>query len=159
MKFVTLEQAQQYIKTDGDDDDTLTLCVDAAEAACVTYCNRSIFADEAERDAALAATPADAQAARTQYDAALAAAEEMEPGIERDESILLANTIYDSQRAEISSVRRGKIAQDDFKAAVLRTAGSFYANREDVVAGQGATAAELPMNSKFYLAPYFYAGA
>lgn len=154
MKFVTLDEAKAACRADDEDDALLTLYVNAAEAACMRYCGRTIFKDATEQNTATEGLQSAMTAARDALDAANAAADL----IEVPELACLARA--QAQRVYVKAIRKidydmvGQVAEDDFKAAVLMTLGHFYRNREDVASDLIA----VPQNSRFYLDPYVYQG-
>lgn len=158
MQFVTIEECRAQLKTDEYQDADVEAAATRAEAACVAFCNREIFVDASALASALLAMPTTAQGQYNSYTAALAAAEDITDEITKSMTIAVATDTYRRALNDQNRTRVAKVAGDDFKAAVLLTLGHLWRNREDVAAGQGATAVELPMNSKWYLAPYFYAG-
>lgn len=130
MKFITIEQAQQHCKTDGEDDDQLGLYADAAEAACARHCNRSVFASQSELDAAIDGLPARVQAAKTTYDTAVVAADEISDMDMRRYAVANADFAFRRRLQEINRDRVGIVADKDFVAAALLLTGNFYRERE-----------------------------
>ncbi|ARU04750.1 hypothetical protein CCO03_08730 [Comamonas serinivorans] len=54
MNLVTLEQAKEHLRVDGnDEDDLIQLKLDAAHEQAVQYLNRSVYDTQAEVDAAV----------------------------------------------------------------------------------------------------------
>lgn len=158
MQFVTIEQVRVHCKTEESQDDDITPYVDRAEDSCVAYCNRTIFKDVSDYENAMQQLPDDAQGQYNSYQAALAAAELETEEVKKATMIEVANEAYRLALNKQASIKRAMIATPGFQAAVLFMTANLWRNREDVAAGQGASATELPMNSKFHLAPFFYAG-
>ncbi len=158
MRFITLEQADQAAKTDGEDQQLLETYALAAEARCERMCNRMIYEDQDALDSALLMIPINVQAARAQYDAAVAAAELIEDEEIRCYMISMAQQRMDNKLLAEQMVSLGMVAGDDFRAAVLLTTCHFYANREDTITGQGANAVSLPHGARAILEPYLWPG-
>lgn len=158
MKFVTLDECDQHCKTDGEDLEMLTVYADAAEASCIALCNRAVFVDAAARDAALDGIQAGVEAARTQYDEAVTAAEAIDDAEVRCYMLNLAKSRYDKELLVQMGISQGVVAGPDFKAAVLLTVGHLYRNREDVVTGSGAGAVALPRGARDILQHYLWPG-
>jgi hypothetical protein len=158
MNLVTIEEARAHCKSDPADDAMLTLYVNAAEAACSKHANRNIYADQAGLDAGLAALPTDIAAANAAYDTAIAAAASLTAGNKLfAEEAAAFNLRQATARAQYTLA--GMVLTDDVKAAVLLTAGHFYANREEVIAGPAAAAVQLPFAAATIMDRYYhYAG-
>lgn len=157
MKLITIAQARSQVKSDGDDDDQLTVYCDAAEAACARLANRSLFATTVERDAAIAAISAAMTAAYTAYDAAIATAltqdDDRIAGMQTalaDVALLRATNKAEADLQGLSLEELGD-AGKDIPVAVLMTAAHWYRNRENVTSGQGATAIEVPMSAQYIM--------
>jgi len=160
MRFITIETARVHCKTDGTDDDAqLEICVDGAEAACVREVNRDVFVDATAQSVAMTALPGIMATARTAYDAAIIAADALTDSNARDFAIELAESELTKAKVAASKTMKGIVAEPNFVSAVLLTLGHLYANREDVVAGQGAAAVELPNASRALLAPLRWVGS
>lgn len=159
MRFITLEQADQAAKTDGEDQELLTTYANAAEARCEGLCNRRIYKDQTEFDTALASVPANVLAAQVTYRDAVEAAELVEDQVTREWLLTVAKFNYDRSIQEEQSVVNGMVAGDDFIAAVLLVTCHLYGNREDVVTGQGANAVALPHGARDILTRYLWPGS
>lgn len=150
MKLITLDQARDHCKADGDDDGLIAVYADAAESACARIANRNLYADATGLAAAIAAVPTAMATAYTDYDAAVAAANSADD--DRIRTMMLANAQIALDRAtvEAENVLHGITAEEypDIISAVLMTVGHFYRNRENVVGGQGASAIEVPMSAR-----------
>lgn len=158
MQFLTIEQVRDHCKADSDDDALLTVYAEAAEEACVQMLNRAVFVDGTAMATALAALPAAIATAYDNYDAAILAAD----AIEREEESALAKDValvaLNSALLDHYRTRKGIIITKAISAAMLLTAGHLYRNREAVVAGQSAGAAELPLGVQNLLWPYVSVG-
>lgn len=130
MKFLTLSQLQQATKSDGEDDEILQFYANAAEAACETFCKRSIFKSEDDLSAALQTVPARTQTVQSAYTAALEAADLIEDLEIRRFSVGRANYAYGRQLHAINRDVVGMVARDDFLAAALLLTAMFYRERE-----------------------------
>lgn len=150
MKLITLDQARDHCKADGDDDDMIEIYADAAESACAQIANRNLYLDEAELAAAIAAVPTAMTTAYVDYDAAVVIATNYDD--DRISTMMLANAQAALNLSTIDAERtlHGISAEKfpDIIAAVLMTVGHFYRNRENVVGGQGASAIEVPMSAR-----------
>ncbi len=151
--LVTLDQARQHCRADAADDALLTLYAGAASDAAVQFLNRQVFQTQTELDAAIAAVPADLAAADAEYEAAMAAAAELE-GSARCAAEAAAIRARDAARTEADEIMRGIVSNDSIRAAVLLILGHLYSNREEVMTEQGAAAVQLPMGAHALLWPY-----
>jgi hypothetical protein len=150
MKMITIDQARQHCKADGDDDGVLEIYADAAESLCAQLANRNLYKTAAELLAAIAGVPTAMTTAYANYDAAVVIANASDD--DRIRTMMLANAQLALNNATISAERtlHGITAEDfpDIISAVLMTTGHFYRTRENVVSGQGAAAIEVPMSAR-----------
>ena len=158
MRLITLGQAREHVKSDGDDDALLTTLCNSAEAACARLANRGLFATTSELTAAIATIPTVMAAAYATYDAALIVAQgETDPRMVAIRTASAQKTL-DNATLRCDAIRNGLALDaadaaglpsgDDVIAAILLTVGHFYRNREGVVTGQGAAAVEVPMSAR-----------
>lgn len=176
MAIISLDTARQHCKADTRDDSLLSLYIIAAQRRAEMMLNRRIFETAEELEAAIAAVPAlsdaaltalfDAEtAAKTAYDAAIAAAEALTDLDARARAIAQAEFNYDVAMRNARAIFTagagdrdnsvyGIVATDDIRAAMLLTIGHLFRNREDVVTGQSAQVAELPNAASALLWPY-----
>lgn len=159
MQFITLAQARTHCKADAADDSELTICVNAAEAACVRLANRNIYVTQVALDAAIAALPAMMVAANAAYEAAILVADEIEIEEDRDVATTLAEDALMKAQLVFDQTRDGLVISDDMLDAILLTTAHFYRNREEVVTGQNAAATALPMGAQSIMGHYRALGA
>lgn len=169
MKLITIEQAREHVKADGDDDELLTTYCNAAEAQCAALANRSLFADTVEMSAALATISTRMAAAYTAYDAAIAAAEAAD---DARVAVMMASAAQTALNAVTTQCEKdahglaldaapdaaGMPANDAIIAAVLLAVGHFYSTRTGVITGQGAAAVEVPQGTADIMANYRWIG-
>lgn len=158
MKLITIDQARDHVKGDGDDDDLITIYGNGAEAACARLANRHIYATQDELTAARQASSAGLAAAYADYDVATAQAATATSAMHRivlaEDAKLSLKRILD----EHAFVMNGIVVTDDIKAAILLTLGNWYENRSEVVTGQGAAAVQLPMAASAIMSQYRWLG-
>ena len=164
MKLITLDQARDHCKADGDDDDLIATYANAAEAACARRANRAIFATTAELTTARDAAKAALIAAYTQYDTNSAAAIASDDNRVSGMLTSFAEATLRNATVRADNVFYG-IAMDtdedtsaDIIAAVLLTLGHFYVNRSGVITGQGAAAVEVPDAANTIMDRYRWVG-
>jgi hypothetical protein len=153
VSLLTLDQAKAHCRVgSGYPDDQIQPYVDAAEAAAAAYLNRSVFASQADLDAARGALPASAAASDAAYQMALTAATAMLNAAQRQAAIDVAAARRDE--ATITSARtvEGIVVTAAILSAIRLTLGHLFTNREAVVVG--ALVAELPLGATMLLRPY-----
>lgn len=157
MKLVTIEQAREHARTDGDDDELLTVYVDAAEATCERLANRGLFLTQEEFAEALSTIEAEITDAWTAYqtmmDSITAPA-----GVRYDATVARAVQMRDHQLHKINWKARGIVATPDIITAVLALAAHYYRNREEVASGQGASSVRVPMMAESIMYHHRYMG-
>ncbi len=158
MKLITLEQAKSHVKSDGDDDDVLKLCVDAAEAWCASLANRALFVDEEDRTLAHADIGGMLTSAWATYDSAVVAADAATDIRVGDIMHSNAGATLRMRESEVDRLVHGIVVTDDILAAVLLFTAHFYANREEVIAGTQAAVAELPLGGKHIMMRHYWIG-
>lgn len=164
MKLITLDQARDHVKADGDDDDLLEIYCNAAEAMCERLANRNLYATAAEHASAVAGVPAAMTAAYTEYDAAIATANEQDD--DRMTVMMTANAqaklTAATSRAE--AIIHGLCLDDpngkgqDIIGAVLLAVGHLYKTRASVATGQGASAVEVPLTTRNIMEEHRWTG-
>lgn len=169
MKLITLDEARDHCKAEGDDDGLLTTYCNAAEAACARLANRSLFATTAELNAAVASVNSRMAAAYTTYDAAIASAE----AADDDRITAMMKSAAQSQldaattrceadlhglALDAAADAAGMPGNDAIKAAVLLLVAHYYATRPTVITGQGAAAVEVPQGTSDIMALYRWIG-
>ena len=165
MKLITLAQAQDHVKSDGDDDTLLTTYCDAAESACARLANRNLYATAADYQAAADGVAVAMLAAYTAYDAALETADSQDDT--RMTAMMKANAQVALDRATIAAdaIVHGLALEsladggNDILLAILMTVGHAYRNREAVITGQGAAAIEVPMSAQAIMSLHRWIGS
>lgn len=153
MKLITIAQARDHCKADGADDDAmLTVYADAAEAICARLANRSLFATQAELDAAVAGVAATMATAYANYDAAVEVANGQDDTRIQTMQLAQAQWALDKATVDAEAIIHGIVADADVIDAVLLTTGHLYRNRENVATGTGAAAVEVPMTAQNIMA-------
>lgn len=148
MQLITIEQARDHVKAEGDDDDLITLYASAAEAECARLANRALFATTADLNAAVAGIPAKMTAAYATYDAAMEAAVASDDDRVACMLSAQAKAALTAVTVECEGITHGLSLEDpknaNIIAAVLLCLGHYYATRPTVITGQGAAAVEVP---------------
>lgn len=158
MDLITIERARAHCRADGFDDEILTVYANAAERACARRANRNVYKDDAARNAALDALPAKMTAAFADYETAMTAAAAIANEDERKLAEYRAQAALDEAKLDHFNTVNSIVVTDDYIAAVLLTLGHFYRNREEVVAGMGAQAVQLPFGAQAILDLMFKVG-
>lgn len=177
MYLVTLALLQQHCRTDGDDDELLSLYGNAAESAVMRAANRNFYLTAADMDVAVAGIEDALAVAYAKYDAAIAATKGITDPARRGAAVSRANTILGRATLSQDMILHGLVLdlpvgwQDDpdglaslngsgfdVVAAVLLTAAHLYRNRENVVAGQGSAAVQVPQTAADLIAPLRWIG-
>lgn len=169
MRLVTIEDAREHCKADGDDDAMIALYCETAESECARLANRSLFATRAEMAASLATIGTRMAAAYTAYDAAILNADAQ--GDDRVAGMLkyAAQAQLDSVTTQCEKDAHGltlESAPDTvgvsgaqaIRGAVLMAVAHFYATRPAILTGQGAAAVEVPMGTADIMAKLRWAG-
>lgn len=158
MELISIDQARDHVKADGEDDDLLTIYCDGAEAACARLANRNLYADGDALAEAITASVVTMTAAFATFDAAMLVAQAASDP--RMKFMLTEDAAAALQQASNEHMRtlQGIVATDDIKAAVLLIVGHWYINREEVVSGQGAAAVQLPMGAQAIMAQHRWLG-
>lgn len=174
MKLVTLEQLQLHCRTDGDDDELLTICGNSAEAAVLRLVNRNLYLTTADMDVAVAGIEAAMTAAYATYDAAVTSATAITNPARRSVALDRAETNLASATLSQDRILHGLViatptdAGEGFNSlsgspadlihAVLLIAGHLYRNREEVVSGQGSAAVQVPFAAQVICDGYRWIG-
>lgn len=153
MRLITSAQARDQVHADGVDEAMLELYEGAAVDAAEAFLNRHLFADDSAMASAVATVPDELAAADTAYEAAIAAADELD-GSTRCAMREAATATLQAAVTSAQETLAGMVANDAIRSAVLLILGHLYRNREDVQTGQGAAAVELPMGAHALLWPY-----
>jgi hypothetical protein len=162
MQLITIEQARDHVKAEGDDDDQIMVYGTAAESACARLANRALFATNAALVAALADVPQIMQDAYAAYDAAIEAANASDDDRMRCMLTVQAQAALDKATNKCEGITHGLAVDDpnnqDIIGAVLLTLGHYYRNRESVITGQGAAAVEVPQAAAAIMANHRWIG-
>lgn len=138
MAIVSVPDLISHAKADGDDNDVLQKCIDAAESECQTYCGRRFYLTENALTEARANVNENTKAVYTEYYDAQTDAEDQWDGTQAARDYvrqLLANARKrrDRKLAEIASIDDGIVVTKGIYNAILITAAFFYRNRDNNV--------------------------
>ncbi|TDV60130.1 head-tail connector protein [Pseudomonas sp. LP_7_YM] len=155
MPVISLEVAIEYLRAEDDDRDSIQGLLEAAEGVARRFMGRTIYSTQEALNSARVLVPG----LRAQAHAAHATAVGSTPLINdfegRDLVLSDAQYVLREAMALADAMVRGVVLDKTIEAACLLILGHLYTNREDVVAGSGTVSAmELPMGSKYLLAPY-----
>lgn len=169
MRLITLDEARDHCKADGDDDDLIVLYANAAEAMCARLANRTLFATTDELQAALATVGTRMAAAYAAYDAAVSMAQSSDD--DRVVGMLMASAQHQLDVAtttcendlhglavEAAPDAAGLPGHDAIRAAILMLVAHYYFTRPTVLTGQGAAAIEVPQGTADIMANYRWTG-
>lgn len=152
--LVDLDAARAHLRVDSDaEDELIGLYLGAAEESAQQFLNARIYPDQASLAAARAAAIAALGAAQGAWLDAINAARAAPTVAERDVLLDAGEAEYLRAIADCAMTMHGLVLTDDIRAAILLTLGHLYANREDVIAGPGSGATELPQGARALLAP------
>ena len=155
MSFVQLSEAKLHLRVDGTDEDALIgVYLTAAEQRAMSFLDRGVYADGTALGVAKAAAPGELDAAIAAYNGAIGAADLLEDPGAQVAAIQTADNSLIRAKGAFRQAMDGMTVNEAIKAAVLLIVGHLYANREDVVAGAGASVAPLPNGAEWLLAPY-----
>lgn len=169
MKLVTLGEARDHCKAEGDDDAQIVLYCNAAESVCVRLANRSLFVSTADLSAAVATVGTRMAAAYTAYDAAILNADAQDDSRVGTMLKAVAQVALDAITTQCEKDAHGLALDaaadaagmpggDAIRAAILLAVGHFYATRPTVITGQGAAAAEVPLGTNDIMALFRWTG-
>ena len=169
MKLITLDEARDHCKADGDDDSLLTVYSNAAEAACARLANRSLFATTDELNAAIATIGTRMAAAYTAYDAAIVNADAQDDDrvtvmlkaaaqSQLDVTTTLVESDLHGLALDAAADAVGMPGKDAIKGAILMLVAHYYFTRPAVITGQGASAIEVPQGTSDIMAMYRWIG-
>lgn len=149
--MIDIEIARQHLKADGDDDGLIAQYLLSATSICESYCNRKFYETIGAKDADATAAMAELEAAITARNLALDATDDGE----------VANIIVNkwiATRGGCLHRLNGVVIDATIDAAILAVLGRLYRVRQDVAAGQGAAAAQVPEGARRILEPYLWIG-
>lgn len=169
MKLITLDQARVHVKSDGDDDELLTVYCNAAESICARLANRNLYAATADLTAAVDGVAATMTAAYETYDAAILVANDATDTRMRDYLTLAAEQALRAATTRADAVLHGLAldaapdlngtpGNDAIISAILLTVGHLYRNREAVISGQGSAAVEVPLTVQDIMSHFRWIG-
>lgn len=158
MKIVTIEQVRDHARADGDDDPQLELYATAAERMFERLAHRAIFVDSTQMAAAQANVEATVAAAWDAYELSHAAVMSLPAGERRDDMLARARASLRRVLDEQEAITHGMVASEDVQVAICILAAHLYRNREEVVAGQGAAAVQVPMAAERVAYMYRWVG-
>ena len=169
MRLITIEQARDHCKADGDDDNLLEIYATAAEAMCARLANRSLFASAAEYEAAMASVSPRMAAAYIAYDAAITAAKAADDArvsvmmAAQAQHALDAATLrceYDMHGLVVPEAGEmgGMTGTEAIHAAILLLTAHYYMTLPAVITGQGAAAIEVPLATRDIMEHYRWTG-
>ncbi|MDH0745288.1 phage gp6-like head-tail connector protein [Pseudomonas sp. GD03842] len=152
MSAIDIETAMHHLLAEPEDQDLVQAMLDAAEESAAQFIQRRIYADQVSLDADRLLVPELRANARAVYDQAIAAADEVSTGCDRQSAIKDAEFIYGVALVDADSRVYGVVLNPAIQAACLLILGHLFANREDVIVGSAV--AEMPMGSRPLLMPY-----
>ena len=145
MPFITLEQAQQHLRSDSDEADLL-LKIAAAERAAIEHLQCNVYADQTALDTAIAAVPATLSAAKAAYIIADAAADALTDYDMALDGKAHAMSLYMRAVYAATRTRQGVVINELIIAAMLLILGRLFEVREDD--------AEVPRAAQDLLSPF-----
>lgn len=153
MSLIDLPIAKAHLRLEEDyPDEQVTLYLNAAESMAAQFLGRRIFADQDALTEAITAVPGELITARTAYDDAITAANEIEDCVAREFADRHACGNYLRAQTIATETYLGIVIDDMIRAGILLTLGHLFENRQDVVVGTIAT--EMPLGSRQVLMPY-----
>lgn len=152
MSLIDLDTARAHLRVESDyPADQIEPYLFAAELSATNYLNRGVFADANALSTAVAAVPGQLTTARTDYEAAMTAAEAIEDTDIRAMATEAAGATYRRARASAQEIYDSTVTNAAIQAAILLILGHLFENRQDV---QSLQPHELPMGSVHLLFPY-----
>lgn len=152
MSVIDIAVGMAHLLAEPEDQGMVQIKLNAAEDSAVEYLQRRFFVDQLALNAARATVPAAITQTRSDFDAAVTAAEIIDNACDRAAALDVAARTFKEARTELSRISRGMVINDAIVAACLLILGSLYANREDVVIG--TISSVLPKGSSSLLTPY-----
>lgn len=153
MPVISLSIAKVHLRIDdAAHDSILPIYIGGAERAAADYLNRAIFADQAEKDTALATVPTALVNAAATYAAAMDAASLIADAIGQEIAATAALETYKEAQTQARETCAGIIVNDAVQAAILLTLGDLFASREDTVIG--VSVASLPIGARALMQPH-----
>ena len=146
MNIIDIDVAREHLRLEPDyPAQQVQPYLDAAEDAAMKFLNRRIFADQAAKDAAVAAI--DLAAAKRALDDAIEAAEALTDPVARQAAIEYAHYVYRQALSEADETFRGVVMNPQIQAGILLIAAHLFERRGDAQAA-------IPEAAYMLLYPY-----
>ena len=146
MSIIDIDVARAHLRLEPDyPAQQVQPYLDAAEDAAMKFLNRRIFADQAAKDAAVAAI--DLAAAKRALDDAIEAAEALTDPVARQAAIEYAHYVYRQALSEADETFRGVVMNPQIQAGILLIAAHLFEHRGDAQAA-------IPEAAYMLLYPY-----
>lgn len=154
MSVISIELAMKHLRAESEDAEDVQSKLDSAETAAQKFLQRRFYADAAGLADARAGVPAARLAARTAYQLAVTAAENVENWDDRCAALVDAEFVFSEALRDCTAVARGMVINKSIVAACLLTLGHLWMSREDTVTGINTSSViELPHGSRSLLQP------
>lgn len=146
MNIIDIDVAREHLRLEPDyPAQQVQPYLDAAEDAAMKFLNRRIFADQAAKDAAVAAI--DLAAAKRALDDAIEASEALTDPVARQAAIEYAHYVYRQALSEADETFRGVVMNPQIQAGILLIAAHLFERRGDAQAA-------IPEAAYMLLYPY-----
>jgi hypothetical protein len=155
MSVISIETAIEHLRAENDDRALIQGLLDASEGVASAYMARSIYITQEALNAARVLAPTLRGQARASYAVAIGSVGLVQDFETRESILSDADHVLNESLNMADAMVRGVVLNKTIEAACLLILGHLYTNREDVIAGSATgSAMELPMGSKYLLAPY-----
>ena len=146
MSIINIDVAREHLRLEPDyPAQQVQPYLDAAEDAAMRFLNRRIFADQAAKDAAVAAI--DLVAAKQALDDAIEAAEALTDPAAKQAAMEYAHYVYQQALSEADETFRGVLMNPQIQAGILLIAAHLFERRGDAQAA-------IPEAAYMLLHPY-----
>lgn len=146
MSIIDIDVARAHLRLEPDyPAQQVQMYLDAAEDAAMRFLNRRIFADQAAKDAAVAAI--DLAAAKQALDDAIEAAEALTDPAAKQAAMEYACYVYRQALSEADETFRGVLMNPQIQAGILLIAAHLFERRGDAQAA-------IPEAAYMLLHPY-----
>lgn len=146
MSIIDIDAARAHLRLEPDyPAQQVQMYLDAAEDAAMRFLNRRIFADQAAKNAAVAAI--DLAAAKQAMDDAIEAAEALTDPVSKQAAMEYARYVYQQALSEADETFRGVLMNPQIQAGVLLIAAHLFERRGDAQAA-------IPEAAYMLLHPY-----
>lgn len=150
--LITLEEARAQARLPANYPEAQLLpYIAAAGAAAAEFLQRAIYADAPALQDALRQLPQRMQDAADSYAAAVAAAQALPEGVQREVALQLAINAYQAAVNDYRNVRDGMVMTPDVKSAVLLLFEHLFENRS---ASSEKAMIEIPLGVNSLLWPH-----